>query len=70
MYSKKRIFWLKVGDCDIELKNNTVAKTAVRSIFYNSQITYKEQFNKMMKLYKLSLGRLIILKINAILNYV
>ena len=70
MYSKTRIFWLEVGDCVMELKNNTVAKSAVRSIFYNSQITYKEQFNKMMKLYKLSLGRLIILKINAILNYV
>ncbi len=70
MYSKTRIFWLEVGDCVMELKNNTVAKSVARSIFYNSQITYKEQFNKMMKLYQLSLRRLIILKINAILDYV
>ncbi len=60
------IFW----GSKVELKNNTVAKSATLSIFYNSQITYKEQFNKMIKLYQLSLGRLIILKINAILNYV
>ncbi len=45
----------------------SIAKIVIN---YNSQITYKEQFNKMIKLYQLSLGRLIILKINEILNYV
>jgi len=54
---------------------NTINVYVVKSIAkivknYNSQIKYKEQFNKMTKLYQLSLGRLIILKINEILNYV
>jgi hypothetical protein len=54
---------------------NTINVYVVKSIAkivknYNSQIKYKEQFNKMIKLYQLSLGRLIILKINEILNYV